>query len=863
MRNATLVIRFTHAVVIIGTVLVCGTSWPATQQVAGVTVDEAGTPVPGATIQLWNPIKELCLEMELAPGGSVETDKDGRFSLSVDDERVHLKEALLTVQHPKYGLGWTPAAYLVRRQKDFADLNLVLHPRGAVRGKVTDPNGAPVTDAVVTALIALTAENDMDLKFMVAHDLILKATTGSDGTFILDGLPKEATVMLRTTHPGLATTTAGAPEEPAGPPIGTIAVGAKDVAIQMARAASASGRVTFEGTGKPAEGAVVEAVPSGRDQVALVRGAQRAKTGADGRYTLGELAIGTEYEVHVVYSDGLAEWKKIKVDDAGPLDGQDFTLGKGVLVSGRFVEAETGKPVPDGHVEVGRKGVSFGLRPVSAQTQPDGTFEVRAAPGEVVLYAHADSGDIPREQAERELTLVAGQDQTNIEFKTEPPLTFKGKVVDSKGKALAGAEVRVKREYGSIRRSVKADTDKRGQFELSLPGQQVGQYEFVALEATHPQMTGYRGVLMTALVERSDAEGTIKMKRVGAIRGRVVDEQGKPIPGAKVAASLVFERPEGGATWQTLDRRLETDVNGRFDVATAVSGVKYSVEASADNFGRRQSEVPSVPENGAYEVPDAVLPVADQIVEGTVTDEDGNPVSGVRLNCYGSTQPERNTTTDAQGRFRLDKIVAGELYISANRQGAQGGYEYGNVRAEGGDTGIEIVLQGQGPGMSADDVKAMRLAGKPAPALDVAEWVKGAPVTLESLRGKTVVLAFWDSAQENSQGFVKAVNQFADKNARPGVAVVGIHSGVFSAAQPQKTNADRVAVQQAISKQGVRFPVALDKTGGAGNLGATFAAYKVKKAPAVFVIDAEGKVQFQDIALPAIEQALATVGKTK
>jgi protocatechuate 3,4-dioxygenase beta subunit/peroxiredoxin len=851
MRNANLVIRFTHAVVIIGTVLVCGTSWPATQRIAGVAVDEAGTPVAGATFQLWNPIKELCLEMELAPGGSVETDKDGRFSLSVDDERVHLKEALLTVQHPKYGLGWTPAAYLVRLQKDFADLNLVLHPRGAVQGKVTDPNGAPVTGAVVTAFIALTAERDMDLKFMVAHDLILKATTESDGTFILDGLPKEATVMLRTTHPGLATTTAGAPEEPAGPPIGTIAVGAKDVAIQMARAASASGRVTFEGTGKPAEGAVVEAVPSGRDQVALVRGAQRAKTGADGRYTLGELAIGTEYEVHVVYSDGLAEWKKIKVDDAGPLDGQDFTLGKGVLVSGRFVEAETGKPVPDGHVEVGRKGVSFGLRPVSAQTQPDGTFEVRAAPGEVVLYAHADSGDIPREQAEREVTLVAGQDQTNIEFKTEPPLTFKGKVTDSKGKALAGAEVRVKMFRGRRRPPVKADTDKRGLFELPMPGQRVGQYEFVAIEATHPRMTGYRGVFMTALAERSDAEGTIKMTRVGAIRGRVLDEQGKPIPDAKVTASLAFELPQGGGTWQDLDRELKTDVNGQFDFHTAVSGVKYSVEATADRFGRRQSEVPSVPENGAYEVPDAVLPVADQMVEGTVTDADGNPVSNARVYCYGATQPQRNTTTDAGGRFRLDKITAGQLQISANRQVGQGGYEHGYVRAEGGDTNVEIVLQPQESGMSAEDAQAMRLAGKPAPALDVATWVKGAPVTLESLRGKTVLLAFWDSAREDSQAFVKTVNLFADKKARPGLAVIGIHRGVSG------------SMQEAISKQGVQFPVALDKTDGAGNLGATFAAYKVKKAPAVFVIDAEGNVQFQDIALPAIEQALATVGKTK
>ena len=46
--------------------------------------------------------------------------------------------------------------------------------------------------------------------------------------------------------------------------------------------------------------------------------------------------------------------------------------------------------------------------------------------------------------------------------------------------------------------------------------------------------------------------------------------------------------------------------------------------------------------------------------------------------------------------------------------------------------------------------KPQPIAGRKVPELDVAAWVNGEPVTLETIRGKVVVLAFWDSTHESS-----------------------------------------------------------------------------------------------------------------
>jgi hypothetical protein len=57
-----------------------------------------------------------------------------------------------------------------------------------------------------------------------------------------------------------------------------------------------------------------------------------------------------------------------------------------------------------------------------------------------------------------------------------------------------------------------------------------------------------------------------------------------------------------------------------------------------------------------------------------------------------------------------------------------------------------------------------------------------------------------------------------------------------------------------MKQQGVKFPAGIDKA-GKGH-GATATAYKAKKLPAVYVIDGDGNVRYQDLPVGAVERAV-------
>jgi peroxiredoxin len=502
-----------------------------------------------------------------------------------------------------------------------------------------------------------------------------------------------------------------------------------------------------------------------------------------------------------------------------------------VLVSGKFVHAQSGEPVSDAQVMAMPKGAMGLAGQRHVEIRPDGTFSFRHPPGEITLHALTSSGG----PAQLQLTLVEGEDQTDVTLELEPPLAFKGKVVGPDGKGLAGAQVRSK--WGG--QTSPTETAEDGTFELPLGNQQPSQYQWLVLDATHPDLPGYRGMLAKPFQSESDAEGEIEMKRAGTIRGRVVKEDGGPIASAKVRTTINAENrgwPDGNA---------ETDESGRYDFSDALSGIEYNVTATAEGYGQDSSERLTLDEGETRELPDLVLIVADQVIEGTVVDEDGNPVAGANINCHSRATGSRQTTTDDKGRFRLENLVDENIQIWAFQYRPEGQLQ-GQARAMAGDTDIEIVLGEQARPVSTEERQGRVLAGKDAPELDVAEWINGEQITLASLQGKTVVLAFWDSADDSCADLISSLNDLPSKH--PDVEIVSVHS----------SDAESDALKQFISDNSIAHRVALDKPADKYK-GATFEKYRVRRPPAIFIIDTDGKLRYQDIPLQAVEEALKTM----
>jgi len=832
-------------VMAVGSVL---TASAAEFKVQGRVADESGKPVAGASVCAletafpWDQIVQDVVTEEMA-------DKSGQFVLTLKDAPG--RGCIIAARHPDYGLIWN------RAPSNAADttgshLYLTMPKRIPIQGKVTDLKGEPIVNALVLPALALrTGDPILDPPYLVSCEKLLSARTGPDGRFVVHGIPAGATGVLKVIHPEFAIAVRGFGKVGPDWPIGSIQIDGSDIEVALQPPATIEGKVTAEGTGEPVSGVTVDASPDlrGTDPriAALIDLALiplREVTDGRGHYAIRGLPQGT-YRLRVEHPDWAPMVKEpIFLPPGTATINGDIVLSKGVLVSGKVVMTDTGAPVTDGRVAIHRELERLSQ---SSRTDENGRFQVRFTPGNAVLVADVlSSGFIPYGERQRSLTLAAGQDVTDIVFRVKPTIKFKGTVLGPDSKPLPGALV-----FATDARHVQVTTSSDGTFELPLMGWEPAEQKFVAVEARHPDLPEHRGVVGKQFSGEGTAEGVIDLKRTGRVTGRVVDESGKPIKGANVTALQHYGLNREGATFGPYyDSGATCNESGRYEFKSIASGIVYTVEATAPTYGIDRGQPFSVNENEQYHVPDLILPLANMSIEGTVTDDDGKPVAGGTVTCFGQATPPRFTTTDAQGRYRFDHLVNEQLFLSARSR--IDSPLSGSAMARAGADHADIILA-EGGRSTPEQRRARELTGKLAPDLDAATWVNCQPVTLSAFRGKTVVLAFWDSADKSREGFVPFLNALLSKRQGSNIEIVSIHSA----------GAEIAALKQFVSGHGIKFPVAVDKL--ATNKiyrGATFERYNIKTVPSVFIIDAEGKVRYQDVPLRAVEEALkATLGE--
>ena len=121
-------------------------------------------------------------------------------------------------------------------------------------------------------------------------------------------------------------------------------------------------------------------------------------------------------------------------------------------------------------------------------------------------------------------------------------------------------------------------------------------------------------------------------------------------------------------------------------------------------------------------------------------------------------------------------------------------------------------------------VAAPELAG-------LTDWINSNPQTLESLKGKVVLLDFWTYSCINCIRTLPYVQQWYSTYKDQGFVVLGIHTPEF-AFEHVPSN-----VQDAAKKYGLTYPIALDNNYGTWN------AFGNNSWPAHYLIDREGNVR--------------------
>lgn len=117
--------------------------------------------------------------------------------------------------------------------------------------------------------------------------------------------------------------------------------------------------------------------------------------------------------------------------------------------------------------------------------------------------------------------------------------------------------------------------------------------------------------------------------------------------------------------------------------------------------------------------------------------------------------------------------------------------------------------------------------------IGLASWINSEPLTLQSLRGKVVLVDFWTYSCINCIRTQPYLNSWYEKYEKDGLVIIWIHAPEFSFEKIERN------VRAASQKAGIKYPLALD------NDFATWNAYSNRYWPAKYLIDKEGNIVYK------------------
>lgn len=116
-----------------------------------------------------------------------------------------------------------------------------------------------------------------------------------------------------------------------------------------------------------------------------------------------------------------------------------------------------------------------------------------------------------------------------------------------------------------------------------------------------------------------------------------------------------------------------------------------------------------------------------------------------------------------------------------------------------------------------------------------ARWINTQPLMSRELRGKVLLVDFWDYACVNCARTLPYVVEWDAKYRAHGLVTIGVHAPEFSFAREARQ------VERALDEFGITYPVVLD------NEYAIWQAFENQGYPSKFLIDAQGYIRYQHL----------------
>jgi RNA polymerase sigma factor (sigma-70 family) len=620
--------------------------------VTGRVLDPEGKPVTEACLywpRIPKPAPKSDADIEIPQRARADAEGRFEFILPQSDLKPELPLALLAAADG-YGVGWVrlPA------NKEHADVTVRLVKDLPIQGRLLSAEGKALAGISVSPLTVITPpENKVDAflsawqrewetalnqgtsqVFLPLEKILKRTTTDAEGRFQIAGAGGERVVALLVHGPGLAQTQVYVVNRPgfdAGP-VNKAVLDRMPSATRQLRetpllygptftyVASANrrieGTVREAGTGKP--------VPGYRISTNVGYGLSvQAVSDKEGRYHLDNVPKSREHLLLAEPPVG-SSWLPAGARCANAAGVQpllaDFTVARGVLVTGQVLDRSTGKGVRGGIRFVPLPGNRFVEQPgfssyqvdrTMRQVGQDGRFKLVLPPGAGVLMVQAwgtiekANGHQPLnpyklaqfDAKDRERVQVVNEGADDAHFKAvDGSIEFLGtenvvKVIDLSSEASATQwDLYVERGLTQTVRIEDADgkplkgTTVAGVTASWPKTFAIGESacQVFALDPHRPRQLVFlhrqRGLGGTLTLRGDEKEPVVaKLRPLGTVSGRLLDGDGNPVSGVEIALHPQNSIGEELYRFALLnDRRpVVTDKEGRFRADFAVPGLKF------------------------------------------------------------------------------------------------------------------------------------------------------------------------------------------------------------------------------------------------------------------------------------------------
>jgi thiol-disulfide isomerase/thioredoxin len=136
-----------------------------------------------------------------------------------------------------------------------------------------------------------------------------------------------------------------------------------------------------------------------------------------------------------------------------------------------------------------------------------------------------------------------------------------------------------------------------------------------------------------------------------------------------------------------------------------------------------------------------------------------------------------------------------------------------------------------------------------APEISRGQWINSEPLTLQSLRGRVVLIEFWTFACYNCHNTFPSLKAWDAQYRDQGLTIIGVHTPELDFER------DIDSLRREVAKLGIKYPVVSD------NEYSTWTAYKVAAWPTFFVLDKQGRIRWTHVGEGYYDQTEAVIKK--